>query len=431
MVSLASITTKIGSGATPRGGGEVYLAKRAQYALVRSQNVFDRRFDTTGLAFITDEQARELRGVALQADDVLLNITGDGITFGRACIVPKSILPACVNQHVAIIRVDPSRAVAGYVLSFLTHPEVKPYIESYNAGGSRRAITKGHIENFFLPLPPINTQRVISDILGTLDAKIELNRQMNESLEAMGRALFKSWFVDFDPVRAKSEGRETGLPSETDALFPAALQESEIGRTPAGWPITAIGDLAEIVGGGTPDTRNSEYWDNGIYSWATPKDLSVLDAPVLFSTDRRISEEGMSQLGSGLLPIGTVLISSRAPIGYLAVAETPVAINQGLIALKSSDAISNLYLLYWAASAAQLISSRANGSTFLEISKANFRALPLIFPGVALVQKFDESVRPLYLRMRMNIRENAYLTSIRDLLLPKLISGELLAGRDQ
>ncbi|MEK7239305.1 MAG: restriction endonuclease subunit S, partial [Gemmatimonadota bacterium] len=207
VVSLVDIATKIGSGATPKGGADAYLPSRARFALVRSQNIFDRRFDSDGLAFISDEQAAGLRGVVLQANDILLNITGDGITFGRACVVPKEILPACVNQHVSIIRLDSQRAHAGYVLAFLTHPDVKSYIESFNAGGSRRAVTKGHIESFRLPLPPLPQQRAIAHILGTLDDKIELNRRMNETLEAMARALFQSWFVDFDPVRAKAEGR--------------------------------------------------------------------------------------------------------------------------------------------------------------------------------------------------------------------------------
>jgi type I restriction enzyme, S subunit len=139
----------------------------------------------------------------VQEGDILLNITGDGVTFGRSCIAPSWILPACVNQHVAIVRVDPTICSPGYLLSYLTHPLVKPYIESFNAGGSRRAITKSHIESFLVPLPPLEVQEQIAAILGSLDDKIELNRRMNETLEAMARALFKSWFVDFDPVRAR------------------------------------------------------------------------------------------------------------------------------------------------------------------------------------------------------------------------------------
>jgi restriction endonuclease S subunit len=246
VVSLAEIAIKIGSGATPRGGADAYLPSRARFVLVRSQNVFDRRFDHDGLAFITDEQAAGLSGVVLQPNDILLNITGDGITFGRACMVPKDLLPACVNQHVSIIRLDHKRADAGYVLAFLTHPDVKSYIESFNAGGSRRAVTKGHIESFRLPLPPHPNQRAIAHILSTLDDKIELNCRTNETLEAMARALFKSWFVDFDPVRAKAAGKKpAGMDAETAKLFPDRLVDSEIGEVPEGWKVGTLGDVAE------------------------------------------------------------------------------------------------------------------------------------------------------------------------------------------
>src|SRR5665811_1408274 len=150
---LGTFCTKIGSGATPRGGSEVYLDSRVSHALIRSQNVFDRHFDNSGLVFITDEHARELQNAEVRSGDVLLNITGDGVTFGRSCIVPDAVLPACVNQHVSIIRVDPRECEPGYLLSVLTHPATKGYIESFNSGGSRRAITKGHIQSFEIPLP--------------------------------------------------------------------------------------------------------------------------------------------------------------------------------------------------------------------------------------------------------------------------------------
>jgi type I restriction enzyme S subunit len=228
VVHLDEITTKIGSGATPTGGEDSYLPERTQFALVRSQNVFDRHFESTGLAFISDEQASRLQGVVLQPGDLLLNITGDGIMFSRACAVPVDVLPACVNQHVAIVRVNRAVADPGYVLSYLTHPAVKSYIESFNAGGSRRAITKGHIESFEIALPPLAEQRAIAHILGTLDDKIELNRRMNETLEAMARALFKSWFVDFDPVRAKAEGRTPSLLQPFADLFPNSFEDSEL-----------------------------------------------------------------------------------------------------------------------------------------------------------------------------------------------------------
>ena len=254
---LGSFCTKIGSGATPRGGSEVYLDSRVSHALVRSQHVFDRHFDMAGLAFISEAHARELRNAELQSGDVLLNITGDGVTFGRSCIVPNRVLPACVNQHVSIIRPDRRDCDPGYLLSVLTHPATKSYIESFNSGGSRRAITKGHIESFEIPLPPLAEQKAIASILGALDDKIELNRRMNATLEAMARALFQSWFVDFDPVRAKLDGRQpAGLDADTAALFPARFQDSPLGHIPQGWVVATLDAIASVGSGKRPVGRN-------------------------------------------------------------------------------------------------------------------------------------------------------------------------------
>ncbi len=155
VVSLKSVTLKIRSGSTPRGSASSYLKERSEYALVRSQNIFDSHFSKEGLAFISDSQASGMEGVHLQSGDVLLNITGDGVTFARAAIVPDEILPACVNQHVSIIRPNTEVLCSGYLLCWLVYPTVKSYIESFNSGGSRRAITKGAIESFRIQLPPL------------------------------------------------------------------------------------------------------------------------------------------------------------------------------------------------------------------------------------------------------------------------------------
>lgn len=276
LVQLKDITLKIGSGATPRGGSRVYLPERENAALIRSQNVFDRYFDDTGLAFISNKHAEQLSSVIVLPDDVLLNITGDGITYGRACRVQENILPAYVNQHVAIIRPNPNLCSSGYLLSYLTHPQIKVYMESFNAGGSRRAITKGHIESFEIPLPPLPTQRRIAEILGRLDDKIETNRRINRTLEAMAQALFKHHFVDFGPYQ--------------DGPF----VESELGLIPEGWEVTSVGSVCQVVSGGTPKTTVDEYWNGDVY-WATPTDMTSLAAPVIFDTARKITQLGLEQ----------------------------------------------------------------------------------------------------------------------------------------
>jgi len=231
---------KIGSGATPRGGKDTYLLN-GPYALIRSQNVYNDRFVHDGLAFISDDQAAQLQNVEVQEDDVLLNITGDSVA--RACQVDPDVLPARVNQHVAIIRPDPKKIDAMYLRYFLVTPEMQSHMLALaSAGATRNALTKGMIEGFHIPSVPVLEQRSIASVLGALDDKIDLNRRMNETLEAMARALFKDWFVDFGPTRAKAEGRAPYLSPDLWDLFPDSLDDDD---KPVGWEQGTLADVAD------------------------------------------------------------------------------------------------------------------------------------------------------------------------------------------
>ena len=271
----------------------------------------------------------------------------------------------------------------------------------------------------------IAEQRAIAYILGTLDDKIELNRRMNATLEAMARALFKSWFVDFDPVRAKMEGHDTGLPNHIAELFPDRLVDSELGATPQGWEVSEIGREVEAVGGSTPSTKEPAYWIDGRRHWVTPKDLSTLSSLALLETKRKITDAGIKTISSGLLPVGTVLLSSRAPIGYLAIAEVPTAVNQDFIAMVCKKRLPNLYVLFWCYENLDHLKDISGGSTFAEISRKTFRTVPAIVPSKEVLTAYEDVVRPLYDRIVANIRESATLIQTRDLLLSKLVSGEI------
>ena len=177
---LGDICTKIGSGATPKGGKEAYLG--GNISLIRSQNVLDFTFSEDGLANINDEQANKLKNVEVKENDVLLNITGDSVA--RACIVPNTILPARVNQHVTIIRGDNSVILNEFILYALQYK--KQYLLSISqGGGTRNALTKKMIEDFMINLPSLPTQQKIANILSSLDDKIEVNRRINEQLEEL------------------------------------------------------------------------------------------------------------------------------------------------------------------------------------------------------------------------------------------------------
>ena len=263
-------------------------------------------------------------------------------------------------------------------------------------------------------------------ILSALDDRITLLRETNATLEAIVQALFKSWFVDFDPVRAKLEGRAPeGMDDATAALFPDGFEESELGLVPRGWRVLPIGDAVAAVGGATPDTKNPAYWEPAIHCWTTPKDLSGIAAPILLDTERRLSDEGLAKIGSGALPIGTLLLSSRAPIGYIALAQVPLAINQGYIAMLPGGLLPPLYMLFWCRQNMENIKGRANGSTFMEISKKAFRPIPALVPPPEIVQAFVDVAGVLFERLIENEKQAQTLATLRDTLLPRLISGQL------
>ena len=380
-------------------------------------------------------------------------------TLGYPALVPKpQHFRYLHNQRLGKVLIRDGAKVDKRFISYLLRtPEYRHEILASATGTTVKHTSPSRILAFKTSIPSLPEQCAIAHILGTLDDKIELNQRMNETLEAMARALFKSWFVDFlpvranmearnrkaltqtgDPVRAKAEGQDPlpapqsdaarqagGLPKHLADLFPDFFEDSELGEIPKGWQVKSVGDLADVVGGTTPNTKEPAYWDGGTHAWATPKDLSRLSVPVLLDTERRITDAGLSQIGSGLLPKGIVLLSSRAPIGYLAVAEIPVAINQGFIAMMPKAGTSNIFLLLWASIAHEEIVSRANGSTFLEISKANFRPIPVVTPSVDAMRVFEALARPLYERIVESAYESLTLAALRDTLLPKLISGEL------
>ena len=179
------------------------------------------------------------------------------------------------------------------------------------------------------------------------------------------------------------------------------------------------------MGGATPDTKNPTFWEPAVHCWTTPKDLSGIAAPVLLDTERKLSAQGLAKIGSGLLPVGTLLLSSRAPIGYLALSQVPLAINQGYIAMPQGGLLPPLYLLFWCRENMETIKGRANGSTFMEISKKAFRPIPALVPPSDVLQRFSAVAGALFERLIENEKQAQTLATLRDTLLPRLISGQL------
>ena len=242
-VKLGEICSKIGSGATPSGGSRVYIENGISF--IRSQNVYNLNFDYEGLTHITDEAAKKLNGVTIEKDDVLLNITGDSVA--RTCIVPKNVLPACVNQHVSIIRPKEKTILP----KFLNYYLASPYMQSVmlglavGKGASRNAITKTMIENFEVPYPPLETQKRIAEILSAYDDLIENNRKQIKLLEEASQKLYKEWFVKLN--------------------FPGHENVKIVDGVPEGWKKEKVGNWCRVFTGKKNANQNVE---KGVYPFS-------------------------------------------------------------------------------------------------------------------------------------------------------------------
>lgn len=396
--------------------------------VIRGQNLGE-RWVSGDFAYVSDAKADSLSGNLARPGDIVFTQRG---TLGQVGLVPDGKFDRyLVSQSQMKLTVNSEIADPIFCYYQFCSDDQQDYIRLNAIQTGVPHTNLGILRGTPFLLPPLAEQRAIAHILSTLDDKIELNRRTNETLEAMSRALFTAWFVNFEPVRAKLEGRwqrdQTlpGLPAHLYDLFPDRLVDSELGEIPAGWRHSTIGAEVTVCGGSTPSTKEPEFWEGGHHCWATPKDLSALKFPVLLDTDRKITDAGLAKISSGLLPVGTVLLSSRAPIGYLAIADVPTAINQGFIAMKCDGVLPNVFVLLWCRESMDAIVGNANGSTFQEISKGNFRPISVVVPPEPVLASFRKSAGSLYRQMVENERESRSLAQLRDTLLPKLISGEV------
>jgi len=364
----------------------------------------------------------EIHRFSLAVGDLIFarrSLTAEGA--GKCSVVLELQDVTTFESSIIRARPDKRRAHSLFFYYFFSSSAGAHQLDTIRRQVAVAGITGSDLSQLLVPAPTISEQEAIASVLGALDDKIELNRRMNETLEATARAIFKDCFIDFGPTRAEMEGRAPYLAPDIWSLFPNRLDAD---GKPEGWISSTIGQEAEVVGGSTPSTKDAAFWGGDI-SWATPKDLSSLSTPVLLSTERQITAAGLSQIGSGLLPVGTVLLSSRAPIGYMAIAEVPVAVNQGFIAMICKKRLSNVFVWLWTQANMKTVHQNANGSTFQEISKANFRPIEVTVPPPELLRVFDDTIKLLFDRIVSNEKEIRTLSTTRDFLLPKLMSGEV------
>ncbi|EBP6684617.1 restriction endonuclease subunit S [Salmonella enterica subsp. salamae serovar 47:z:e,n,x,z15] len=385
---------------------------------------------------------------------LLISEDGENLRTRKTPIAFKAHGKFWVNNHAHIIS-EKEEGVLDYLEYFFSTLDLDPYI----TGAVQPKLNKANLDSIEIPFPDKDTRLFINSTLNSLTQKVAINHKLNQTFEQMAQALFKSWFVDFEPVKAKIAALEAGGSQEdatfaamtaisgkdadalavferehpaqyaelkaTAELFPSAMQDSEVGEIPGEWTLSEIGAQIDIAGGATPSTKTPDFWDDGDIHWTTPKDLSNVKDKILLHTERKITKAGLGKISSGLLPVNTVLMSSRAPVGYLAIAKIPVAINQGYIAMKCNKELSPEFVLQWCSANMPEIISRASGTTFAEISKKNFNPIPLVKPPLELVKSYTKQVSAIYSLIENTMRENNSLTQLRDTLLPKLLSGEI------
>jgi type I restriction enzyme S subunit len=296
--------------------------------------------------------------------------------------------------------------------------------KSMNAGSGVPTLNRNHLHPMGAIKAPLKVQKEIAGVLGNLDDRITLLRETNTTLEATAQALFKSWFVDFDPVHAKMQGRAPdGMDEATAALFPDSFEESEFGAVPKGWATISFRDSINVIGGGTPKTSVPEYWGGDI-PW-----FSVVDAPgasdvFVVDTEKHITEAGLNGSSTKLLQAGTTIISARGTVGRLALTGGPMAMNQSCYGLRGKA--GDQYFTYFSTTRlVEQLKQRAHGSVFDTITQETFAGVSLCYPSVEVIQAFEQLVEPLLMRIRENLIQANSLSSLRDTLLPRLISGQL------
>ncbi len=371
--TLESVTSKIGSGATPRGGSSVYVESGP--ALIRSQNVYDHQFKTDGLVFLSSEAASALRGVTVEKNDVLINITGDSIL--RVTTVPETILPARVNQHVAIVRsngkVDP-----GYLQKWLSLPLMKDFMLGHSAGGTRKAVTKGHLQSFPIPVPPIPEQRAIAAALGALDDKIESNRRI----------------IDLIPRFVRSQVDSVTI--------------SESATIP-------VSDLATFTNGGAY-TKGASGTGRMVIRIA---ELNSGPGSSTVYNDIEVPDEKTARAGD-------ILMAWSGSLGVHRWHRDEAIINQHIFKVVPTGYPSWLVFDRLEAIMPVFRALAADKATTMgHINRGHLTTTAVALPTAATIARLDAKLAPLWKRLLLAEQEVLQLARLRDTLLPELLSGRI------
>ena len=316
------------------------------------------------------------------------------------------------NENVALAqRVVTLRGKAGildntYLKYYLLSNVGQQRLKARETGTTVTGIKQSELREVLVDCPPYDYQQKIASILKSLDDKIECNRRINENLEQQAQALFKSWFVDFEPFKNQP------------------FVQSELGMIPQGWRVGTLEEIGDVIGGSTPSKAKPEYYTEDGIAWLTPKDLSVSNAKFTDRGEIDITQEGYNSCSTKLMPKGTVLFSSRAPIGYITIAKNDICTNQGFKSVVPSYA-GTAFIYCYLKAATPNIENKATGSTFKEASGSLMKSLQLVIAPKDIMDSFEERMKPIFAEQECVEDESRRLAELRDTLLPRLMSGEL------
>ena len=395
--------------------------------LLRGVNVNHGRFHDDDFVFISESDADRLAKFESFPGDVLLVHKG---TLGNIGLMPttRRFARYIMGNSMLRVRCHPARLIPEYLYYWLSSAAGTQYLLSrvsqVGVPQIQRPLTT--LREAQLPIPPLAEQRAIVGVLGALDDKIEQNRRTAQALARLARAIFQAWFVDFEPVKAKAAGA-TAFPSMPQSVFdtlPTGFVDSELGAVPEGWGAKALSSVCSLVGGGTPKRSEPAYWDGDV-PWYSVKDAPSDGELWVIGTSERITADGLADSAARVVPKGCTIISARGTVGKLAMAGVPMAFNQSCYGLLPGDGKSFGYLHLLMQSVVADLQQRTHGSVFDTITRATFDGLLVTSPRGEVVTAFESVVDPLLELLLAAVDESSKLATMRDYLLPKLLSGDL------
>lgn len=376
---------------------------------------------------MADIKPREFKGSGskFESGDILLARITPCFENGKTAIAPSIHGPGHGSTEFIVIRPKDPRDHA-FVYGLLRSPEFRSYAIGQMVGTSgRQRIPNEAVLNFSVELPEECYRHKVAHLLGNVEDVCSNLHHQNSTLEAIAQRLFRSWFVNFDPVHAKAADKEPeAMSAEVAALFPREFENSELGPIPKGWLVSPYADTVEILSGGTPKTSVGEYW-NGEIPWFSVTDAPVAGQVFVLRTEKHITKAGLENSPAKLLPSRSTIISARGTVGKIGMVSGQITINQSCYALSPKNDQGVYWVYFQTRNLVSVLKQMAHGGVFDTITRDTFKGVKVVIPHKAIFDAFSSVSKPLFDAIECNGRLVLCLNELRDHLLPRLISGEL------